>query len=323
MSKTKNKYLNVFRIFFKSVKLYFMHLDVFMKYLAFPVFGQIIGVVLLLLITYFYSVNLPVLAKNFSFFDNILSALTLLLVLVVPVFFLLCKAFYDYLIAMAALNSMANNLSSKNKVADVKVHDELIRRRASGYMALLLVLSLAYIVGIIPFFWVILALFSVYSCLSLQVFTFEENSGPITAIKRSFKLIKGNFWSATLLLVLITAFTYWIMPELIAWACDKIKIVYYCSIPVNKYLGLLKLDDINELFKQFNVNYQLNTFEMAQSGVKSMITYAVSAFTLPVRAASCTFLYKQLDDENIEEIRKATKIDGRKEIKKIVKKESI
>lgn len=323
MAKSKNKYMNVFNIFFKGIKIYFMHLDTFMKYLAFPVLGQVFGLGLLLLITYLYAVNLPQLTKNFPFFDNILTALTLLLVITLPVFFLLCKAFYDYLIAMAALNSMANNLSSKNKVSDVKVHDELIRRRAGEYMALLLILSLVYIVGILPFFWVILALFAVYSCLSIQVFTFEENSGPITAIKRSFYLIKNNFWTATLLLVLITALTYWILPELIAWALDKISVVYYLALPVEKYLDLLQIDTINNLLKQFNIKYQLEAFEMARNGVLQMITYVVSAFTLPIRCACCTLFYKQLDDENIEENRKATKFDGRKEIKKIMKKESI
>lgn len=328
MSREKNKYLKVFSIFFEGIKIYFKHLDKFMSYLAFPVFGQVLGVVLLLFVTYLYAVNLPVLTHNFVVLDNILASFILLLVLTVPGFFLLCKSFYDYLIAMAALNSISSTMSSKgkNKNLDMKVHHELIKRRSFKYMWLLAVLGIVYIVGSLPFFWVILALFLVYSSLAIQVFALEESSGPISAIKRSFVLIKNNFWATTLLLILLLAFTYSLLPNLITWACEKSQIVYYLSIPTEKYFSLLPIDSINEflktneLLKTFNINYQLEAYEMATMWVSSTISFIVVSFTLPIRSCCCTLLYKQLDDEKIEENRKITKIDGRNEIKKIIKK---
>ncbi len=322
MAKSKNKYMSVFNIFFKGIKLYFTHIDLFLKYLAFPVLGQIAGLFLIFLITYVYSVNLPYLTANFAFFDNILTAMTTLLLFTIPAFFLFCKAFYDYLIAMAALNSMANNLTSKNKIFDVKMHDELIKRRALPYISLMIILSVIYLIGSIPFFWVLLVPFLVYSCLSLQVFTFEENTGPVEAIKRSFSLIKGNFWQCALLLVLLFLLTYYLLPEVISWAFNKVNLIYYFSIPVEKYLSLLRIDAFNDLLKHYNINYELEAYEMATSLIKGIVSLAVTSFTLPIRSACCTFFYKQLDDETIEENRKATKLDGRKELKKIIKKES-
>lgn len=322
MSREKNKYLNVFNIFFSGVKLYFQNLDKFMLYLAFPVFGQVLGVAMLLFTTYLYASNISNLMTTFTFLDNVLASFTLLIIFAVPAFFVLCKAFYDYLIAMAALNSVSNSLSAKgkNKNIDMKVHHELIKRRSFRYMWLLAIMGIIYIVGMLPFFWVILVLFLVYSCLAIQVFALEESAGPISAIKRSFVLIKNNFWSTTLLLTLLLALTYCILPNLITWAFEECQAVYYLSIPLEKYFSLLPIDSINQYIKSFNLNYQLEVYELARMSVTSTISFIVVSFTLPIRSCCCTLLYKQLDDEKIEENRKITKLDGRHELKKIIKK---
>ncbi len=322
MSREKNKYLISVNIFFNGIGMYFKHLDTFLKYLAFPVLGQLTGIILILVITYFYSINIANLMRQFAFFDNVLTAFTTLLVLTLPAFFIFCKAFYDYLIALAALNSIANNLSSKgkNKVLDTKVHSELIKRRALPYILLLLVLSLAYLAGMLPVFWVILAVFLVYSSLSIQVFTLEENTGPITAIKRSFLLVKNNFWATTLLLVLLFGFTYLLLPNIITWALDKVSFIYYAAGPAEKYFSLLPVSEINSFLKSYHISYQMEAYEMARVYVSSTIAYVVTAFTLPIRSCCCTLWYKHLDDEKIEENRKATKLDGRTELKKIIKK---
>lgn len=324
MSREKNKYVEVFNIFFTGIKLYFQYLDKFMIYLLFPVLGQVVGLVLILFITYLYATNIPNLMTTFVFLDNVLAAFTLLLLFTLPAFFLFCKAFYDYLIAMAALNSMANNISSKgkNKNLETGVHVELVKRRAFSYILLMLVLGIIYTVGMLPFFWVILIVFLVYSSLTLQVFTLEENTGPISAIKRSFALVKNNFWTTTLLLILLLAFTYFILPQLIVWAFDQVEMIYYLSIPAEKYFGLLPIDSINQVLQTYNIKYELEAYEMTRSFVISFVYFVVVAFTLPLRSCCCTLLYKKLDDEKIEENRKLNKIDGRNEIKKIMKKPS-
>lgn len=324
MSKHQNKYMESISIFFKGTKMYFQYIDKFLNYMTFPIFGQLFAIIIIFFITYLYANNLPDLMVKFPIFDNVLVALSLLLLFTVPAFFLFCKAFYEYLITFASLNSIANNLSSKGKAKklDTKVHSELIKRRSFSYVVMLLVLSLIYAVGLIPFFWVLLLIFMVYSSLTFQVFALEENVGPIGAIKRSFVLIKHNFWATTLLLVLLFLFTYMLVPNIIVWAFEEADIVYYLSNPVEKFVRMLPLDVVSEFFQVYKINYIVEPYEIARNVVTSVISSIVITYTLPLRSCCCTLLYKKFDDEKIEENRKATRIDGRKEIKKIMKKET-
>ena len=223
---------------------------------------------------------------------------------------------------MAALNSIANNLSlkGKNRILDTKVHDELIKRRLFNYILLLFVLGVIYSVGMLPFFWVLLAAFFVYSCLSIQVFALEENTSPIVAIKRSFMLVKGNFWATSILLVLLFGLTFVLLPNVIVWAFDEAQIIYYLANPVEKFVSLLPIADLNGFFKEYNLPYNFGTYELARSFVSLILSSLVIAFTLPLRSCVCTLWYKYLDDEKIEENRQATKLDGRTELKKIIRK---
>ena len=58
MSK-KNK--TVLNIFAEALKLYFSNFDKFVQYMTFPVWGQIIGLGLVFLLTYFYAKNMLIL----------------------------------------------------------------------------------------------------------------------------------------------------------------------------------------------------------------------------------------------------------------------
>ncbi len=322
MKKNSNKYLDVINIFFSGIAIYFRNLDNFLKYMAFPVLGQLVGIVLIFFITYLYAENIPNLARTNPLFDNILVTLSLLLLLTLPVFFLLCKSIYDYLIALSSLNSLANNLTakSKNKILDTKVHDELIKRRLFNYILLLFVMSFIYLIGSIPFVWVILIAFIVYSCLTFQVFALEENAGPIFAIKRSFMLIKDNFWATSILLVLLFGLTFVLLPNVIVWAFDEINVIYYLAGAVEKFVNLLPIDAVNQTIQVYSPKFNIEPLELARLIVSTGISSAVIGFTLPLRSCACTLWYKYLDDEKIEENRKATKLDGRAELKKIMRK---
>ena len=54
----------VWNIFIDSMKLYFSNFDKFMKYMTFPVLGQIAGLVLVFLLTYFYAKNMPIIIQK-------------------------------------------------------------------------------------------------------------------------------------------------------------------------------------------------------------------------------------------------------------------
>ena len=57
-------------IFTEAIGLYFSNFDKFMKYMTFPVLGQIIGLGLVFLITFFYTQKIPLLIQKFDFLND-------------------------------------------------------------------------------------------------------------------------------------------------------------------------------------------------------------------------------------------------------------
>ena len=55
--KKSNNFINVFKIFFSSIYLYFIYLDQTMKSLLFPVLGQVFSTILIFTLTYFFTIN--------------------------------------------------------------------------------------------------------------------------------------------------------------------------------------------------------------------------------------------------------------------------
>ena len=68
MTKKNNTILN---IFMDSLKLYFSNFDKFIKYMTFPVLGQLLGLILVLALTFFYSKILPNLIEKFPNFGEV------------------------------------------------------------------------------------------------------------------------------------------------------------------------------------------------------------------------------------------------------------
>lgn len=296
MKKNENAIISIFKIFLKGFKIYFLNLDKFIKYLAFPVLGQVLGLLLILIMSYFYTIHIPYLTFKYSLFDNILFVFSFLLLITLPGFIIFAKAFWDYIIAIAALNSIAGNLIVNSKVDDFRAHNEVVVKRAPAYIALLLVLSIIYLVGSFPLFWVLLLIFLVYSCLSIQVFTLEEDKGAIASIKRSFELVKDNFWRTFLLLILLYCATYWIIPEVITWALEKIRLVALLSYPVESYLRLLPVDvllnSVNAILEDLTI------IDLTSAVVAAFVAFILTGFTLPVRAICCVLLYKDISKKN-------------------------
>ena len=57
IDKTQSNIGLVFTVISESLKLYFLNLDKFLKYMTFPIFGQIIGIILIFICSYFFSTN--------------------------------------------------------------------------------------------------------------------------------------------------------------------------------------------------------------------------------------------------------------------------
>ena len=86
-------------IFTESIGLYFSNTDKFIKYMTFPVLGQIAGLTLVFLLTLFYSKQMPTLIVKFPSLNNFSLLVTLAILVMLPGFILFAKAFWEYLTA--------------------------------------------------------------------------------------------------------------------------------------------------------------------------------------------------------------------------------
>ena len=331
--KSENRILMILNIFKDGIVWYCKYMDVLLKYMLFPVFGQIIGLILIFTANYFFVVNIPHLIKQYPILDNIPLVFTLLLICVFPGFLVFCKAFYDYIIAMGSLNSMAyvsRGEKMKNKPLDPKTHDDVLKKRLGNYIVLVLLISLLCLIGVFPLFIIPFAIVCVYLCLVFQIFMLEESTPPLGAFKRSFELIKTNFGITCLLLALSGALTYWLLPNLIVWAFDKANAIDFLAYPIHRYLEILPIQDlVNSAIAtltsglplnmpiSIDTNAAFNIHDIACSVVCSLIGVSVIGLLLPMRSCWFTLLYKTFDFEKGEELRKT---DYKKEYKNRNKK---
>ena len=109
-SGSENWFVDSFKIFFNAIKLYFMNFETFLKILAFPVLGQILGLFLIFSVNYLFIMHIPQLAKDTPLFNNITFVFSLLVIAIIPCFLIFAKAFLDYIIAVASTNLMANHI---------------------------------------------------------------------------------------------------------------------------------------------------------------------------------------------------------------------
>lgn len=300
MAKTKkdSAFASVIKIFLNGVKLYFLNFEKFFKYMAFPIFGQIIGISLIFFASYIFTLHVSALTNKSPIFDNIPLVFLMLLVLTLPGFFIFCKAFWDYLVALAALNSMASSLLEGGSIEDTGVHTELIRRRAGSYILFLLFISVIYLILSFPLLWGLLAVVFVYLALSFQVFALEEDKSAFEAIKSAIGYVKFNFWKTALLLIILGITTYWLVPGLISWGFEIGDLAGFFSYPVEQYIRLLPLEGFNSLLSQSHVPLTLKSYSIAKHIVLMVVSFAVTGFTLPLRSLCCTELYKDINKRN-------------------------
>ena len=270
---------NVWNIIGSGLKLYFKNIGEFTKYMLFPVFGQILGIALIVLLTTGVLIWNPD-VKTASI------AVILLLSAVVPGLILFTKAFWDFMVAYGALNSMTEALLDNGKLYDLKAHNQVITKRTFRYINLLFDISVLVLISIIPFFWVIGAIFFVYFILVFQVFTFEKDISAYNCFKRSFSLIKGNFAKTFLIMIIVGLIAYYILP----WILDSI----LETVKVNDFLrGCLE----PHLTGRVNL-IRISPLDVADSVISSVITFIAAGLTLPMRSVVWTLWYKNLSSGN-------------------------
>lgn len=209
----------------KSLKLFFDNLAIFVKYLAYPVFGQLLACLII-----FIPVLIVKSTQNTSLLPVVFICTVIGLVIML-------HAFWRYLIACVSMNLMARDLIADKGLQPLDTYTQNITQRSGKYVILLLLLSVISLIPCIffikPFMTLLYAiqgantaviLNSVFQILiltlaagllyaplfsvAMQSFTFEESLTPFENIKRSFALVVRNYVKTILFLIAYTIVTF-------------------------------------------------------------------------------------------------------------------
>lgn len=287
---------SVFGVFWHGLKLYLKNFIGFCKYMLFPVFGQLLGIILILAASYFYASILNKLIVPGGLFDNFTMIFLVLILLLLPGFIVLIKAFWDYLVAYGAVNSMLDSMLKSGKLYDFHAHTEVITRRSASYGLLWVLLAILGFFAITPLFWVIAAILAVYFVLIFQVFTYEPDKNVFGCFKKSLEIIKGNFWRTVGLMLILGVVTYIALPELLKFLFELAKITNILIIPFDAWASQLPIKAINQLLLQLPlISYQITSVMVAKFVISFFLGYIITSLTLPLRVICWGLWYKNLN----------------------------
>ena len=276
-------------IFAESIGLYFSNFDKFVQYMSFPVLGQIAGLGLVLLITFFYTQNLPNLIEKYPALNNFNALILLSIIITLPGLAIFIKAFWDYLVAYGAINSMLDNMLKSGRVYDFDAHTELVKRRSVPFVGLWFLFGFFSILAICPLFWVVCGILAIYFVLVFQIFTFEPELSPAGCVKRSLNLIKGHFASTFMLMAFVGLLTYLFIPQIIIKLFDIGNINNFFAnliMPIVSQLPDLNLQiyGLPEISKENIALFTIQTF----------VAQILIQYTLPLRSILWSMWYREL-----------------------------
>ncbi len=278
----------VFAIFFEGLKIYALNIHKFLLYMAFPVLGQIAGLYLIFGLTYWFSRNYNDFAAKYSALNDVSTLLICTAIMVVPGLLIFMKAFWDYLIAYGALNSMTDGYLNTGKVYDFRAHNDVIYRKTFSYILLWIMFGIFVTIAVIPIFWVLGFIFFVYFVLIFQVFTFENGLSPVGYFKRSFEIIKGKFSKTFILMAILFIFTYILLSSGMSVIFDYLNFTNILSKIFENWSYSLPL----EIVEKYGVTPAVVGTQMT----KSLILFLTVGFTLPLRSICFTLWYNNLSE---------------------------
>lgn len=306
--KKSNKFFGVFQIFFSATREYFLYLDKLLKYLAFPLLGQIIPVILMLTLAYYFRINFDTLISKGGFFGDEKNLLILFCVILIPLFLIFLKAFFDYIIAFSALNIMFYTVGGKKKAQNIDFtsYNNVIKRKLGTYIALMLVISILFIIPPLCFFIPITALFL---CFAFQIFAIENDASAIKAIKRSFELTASNLIPVILMIILCYLSTYLFFPKLFMWVADKTSVSFFFANMWQNFASEIIVEPINNLLGTISVlgdkfTYNVDSVFVSRYMFELVLSSIIIGITLPFRCCCFTNLYRLCDSDKIKEFSK-------------------
>lgn len=290
---------SVWLIFFEGIKIFALNIHKFMLYMAFPVLGQILGIFLIFGLTFWFTQNMQDIAAKYDALNNMSSMITLIVVSVIPGVLILIKAFWDYLVAFVALNSMTEGYLNTGRVYDFKAHNSVATQKSFSFITIWVLISIMTILGILPVFWIFAGLFFVYFILVFQVFTFENGLSPVGYFKRSMFLIKGKFGRTFLLMAILTIFTYVILVSGLGVLFDAFNWTNPLAKMFEAWAYTLPIDPL----EQYGVTPSVIGTEL----VKQLIFFLAIGFSLPIRSICWTLWYNELASEDEPVVKKPKK----------------
>lgn len=307
MSKTKIEETGVFKIIFNSILIYLKNFAPLSKVMLFPVFGQLIGIALILYPTFWLSENFTGALEN-NFINNNIALLFMgLLLMIIPGFILFFKAFWEYLVVMVSLNSMIAEIKKQGSLKSFKTYNQIVKLRSGSYIVLISLLSLIWLIGLsLPVIiapksllgsgtladWLLLAgleliavfiigIISIYLSLSYQVFAFE-NLSPLNTFKKSWRLVEGNFWRTFIVGCIMVAITGLLAPGIFQALIANTPLMPFTVSLFRPFVEILGANFINKPDM---------VYEISKNAASIAIATIVTAFMLPLGSAFYTLLY--------------------------------
>ena len=288
MSKYKVKN-SIWFVLAESIRIYFTNIDKFITYMLFPVFGQIIGIVLS------FGLSLGFAETIVARVDNPWVAFLLVLLLALPGLMIFVKAFWDYMVAYVALNSMTEGAISTGRVYDFQSHNEVATRRTWSYVLLLLVIGAFSSIGSSIFFIIPASVLWIYFILIFQIFTFEPDLKIHEYFKRSFVLVKGHWFRTCTLMLILAFFSIFIITQGVSVVFDYLNLTNKICSLFNPISSAIPIDLTNEMLTV--LKFPIITTEMISKKIYFSILYAIiMGLTLPIRSICWSLWYMNLSE---------------------------
>jgi len=271
----------------EGVRIYFSNIDKFFIYMLFPVLGQVLGIVLA------FGLSLGFAQQVAAKVDNPTKAMLIILLLAVPGLLIFVKAFWDYMVAYVALNSMTEGAITSGKVYDFQSHNEVATRRAFKYIVFICLVGIlsslaTNILLIVPGF-----ILWIYFILVFQIFTFEQDLKIQDYFKKSFLLVKGNWFRTFILLAILSFFSIFIITQGIIVIFDYLNL----TTPVCSVFDFISNQIPLKLANRVLLHFQMEIITpsmISKMIFESVLAMIVTGLTLPVRSICWTIWYYNL-----------------------------
>ena len=288
MSKFKVKN-SIWFVLAEGIKIYFTNIDKFLTYMLFPVFGQLIGILLS------FGLSLGFANQIVARVDNPWIAFLLVLLLAIPGLLVFVKAFWDYMVAYIALNSMTEGAISTGKVYDFQSHNEVATRRTWAFVLLLLAVGILSSIGSGIFFIIPASIIWIYFILVFQIFTFEPDLKIHEHFQRSFLLIKGHWFRTCALMLILAFFSIFIITQGVSVVFDYLNLSNkICMLfdPISSELPIALTNELLTLLKQPIITTKM----ISEMFYYSILSAIIMGLTLPIRSICWTLWYMNLTD---------------------------